>query len=949
MRITFDEHKPNVDRATNEYSRNRTKETKRTDCFALDISGMVMDNTAYGVQGRTTEDVMREASAQDVDVIRDYMTVMSNSMSEEDFARLQKEGCNPMDTEIEEVVTIVDKIKAELAKGGVQVIGYTDTLDSDTLTQIAGSETYARAIENAFKKADVPLTEENVTEAVNAMQKAKELSAPTRGAEKYMLDNGLEPTIDDLYVAEFSGADRGHRQAKGYYREDAGYYAKRGAAADLESLRAQVEQILVREGLEVNAENLQKAEFLVQNGIPLTGENLSRLNRIQHTNLPVREEQVWKAVAAALAEGQTAGEANLYDNSSVYEKAAAADKSVDELLLQAKQSGNVTQYRQLQEIRLMMTVEVNVKLLKSGFSIDTGNLETLVDALKDLEQKQAERLFGASESPDADYSLYQDTLAKTKQLPGMPLATIGKVAGRIAQVGIDDLYREGLALQKAYKEAGLSYETMMTAPRRDLGDNIRTAFRNVDDILTDMGLSLTEENRRAVRILGYNSTEITEENLLQVKEADRTVRRVIDKLTPSKVLGMIREGMNPLESSLQEVETYLDEKQTYEEEAEKYSRFLYHLEQSGEITPAEKESYIGIYRMLRQIEKSDGAVIGRLLESGNQITFANLLSAVRSGKAKGINVSVDDNFGGLKSISERGVSITDQIAMGYTAGLTESLEEEMTSSENASDYASQLLKEVRKVGEATDSDVELLKDLELPVTVDYLLAVSALKTDRGNAYRKLWQKREEAEQLPEAMEHWEDALTDSESAKTTYQSYAEQLAQMAEELTFTAADTAIDVREMKLIHKQLHVAGAAAAKEEYYVPILLEEEMTAVHLTLRHDDNIGGRVSVTMESESYGKVSAVFRLQEGKVSGYVTAESAKTGDVLRQTTLRFFEKVRESGMEAEEISVLVGSVHSENDSIKRSAHEGQNSSKESTADLYRVSKIFIGSIKATFV
>ena len=41
------------------------------------------------------------------------------------------------------------------------------------------------------------------------------------------------------------------------------------------------------------------------------------------------------------------------------------------------------------------------------------------------------------------------------------------------------------------------YETLMTAPRRDLGDSIRKAFSNVDDILTDMSLDKTLENQRA--------------------------------------------------------------------------------------------------------------------------------------------------------------------------------------------------------------------------------------------------------------------------------------------------------------------------------------------------------------------------------------------------------------------------------------------------------------------
>lgn len=943
MRITFEEHTRNVDKTTNEYSRNRTKETKRTDCFALDISGMVMDNTAYGVQGRTAEDVMREASVVDTDVFRDYMTVMSNSMSEEDFARLQKEGCSPMDTDIEEVVTIVDKIKAELAKAGVKVIGYTDTLDTETLTQIAGSETYARAIENAFKKADVPMTEQNVTEAVNAMEKAKELSAPTEGAEKYMLDNHLEPTIDDLYLAEFSGADRSHRQAKGYYLEGkSGYYAKRADATDMESLKSQVEQILVREGLEVNEENLRNAEFLVQKGVPLTGENLGLLGRIQNTELPVNEENVWKAVAAALTEGKPAGKANLYDSSSVYEKAVAADESLDELLSEAEKSGNVTQYRQLQEIRLMMTVEANVKLLKSGFSIDTSNLEELVNALKDLEQKQAENLFGTSLNPASDYSLYKEAIVKTEKLPGMPVDIVGKVAGRIAQVSIDSFYEEGMALQKAYKEAQQSYETLMTAPRRDMGDSIRTAFRNVDDILAGMGLNLTEENRRAVRILGYNSTEITEENIAEVKAADRTVQRVVDKLTPSKVLRMIRDGVNPLTTSLADVENYLDNQLSYEEEAEKYSRYLYNLEQAGKITQEEKESYIGIYRMLRQIEKTDGAVIGQLLESGAQISFSNLLSAVRSGKAKGINISVDDNFGGLESLNARGVSITDQILAGYRNGLTDSLVKE---TENTG-YNGALLDEVRKLSEVDDAEINMLRQLEIPVTVDYLLAGNLLRNDRGGAVRKLWQKRDEAENVPEAMEyiqHWEECLTDRESARETYQNYVGQLQKMAEELTFSGADTFIDVREMQLIHKQLHVAGMAVANEEYDIPVLLEDEMTAIHLTLRHDDNMSGRVSVSMESNRYGKVSARMTLQEGKVSGYMTVETAKTQETLQQTAVEFVKRVQELGLESGEMPVLVGN------SAEEVAGTLQSTRKESSADLYQLARIFIRSLKAALV
>lgn len=84
---------------------------------------------------------------------------------------------------------------------------------------------------------------------------------------------------------------------------------------------------------------------------------------------------------------------------------------------------------------------------------------------------------------------------------------------------------------------------------------------------------------------------------------------------------MIRDGVNPLQTSMEDLEEYLSGQDTYAEDSEKYSRFLYRLEQNNEITPEEKESFIGIYRLLRQVEKSDGAAIGKLVDTGAEVSF----------------------------------------------------------------------------------------------------------------------------------------------------------------------------------------------------------------------------------------------------------------------------------------------------------------------------------------
>ena len=159
MKITFDNNNTNqnVDKVTTTpYRDTRTEKTAQAGAFALDISGTVMDNTAYKGQGKTAEEVMQDAGQTDVAVQRDYMTVMSNTMSEEDYNRMMKDGCQVGDMDIEEVVTIVDKIKAELIKGGTQVAGYTDQIDADTLREITGSEAFASELRRQFEKHDIP-------------------------------------------------------------------------------------------------------------------------------------------------------------------------------------------------------------------------------------------------------------------------------------------------------------------------------------------------------------------------------------------------------------------------------------------------------------------------------------------------------------------------------------------------------------------------------------------------------------------------------------------------------------------------------------------------------------------------------------------------------------------------------------------------------------------------
>ena len=869
MRIAFDNTHPNTDKVTTTYSSTRTKECARMGAYTADISGTVMDNNAYGVQGRTAEDVMQEAMVTDVTMERNYMAVMSNSMSTEDFSKMLREGVDPNDMDVETVVTIVDRIKAELMKAGVTVTGYTDNIDSAALAQIVGSESLANSLTNAFNQNDIPVTTENVEMTMNALREASELTALGDGELKYMVNNSMEPTVENIYMAEHSGAVDANRQGKGYYQENFGYYAKKADSIDFEKLLPQIEKIITEAGLDVNKDTVSQAQWMIEKGIPLTAENISCLNENSKITFPLKTEELVNVFATAIAEGHSPIQANMTRVTSKYQKATELSQNIDKKIAEwmADDSVSITAKRQLEEARLRMSAEVNVRLAESGFSIDTAELEELVDALKKAEEEQAKRMFPDSTTEKAvgDYQLYKDSVSKISILPGLPAATLGKlIFEEKLTVNVNNLVEKGTRLQADYRQAEQSYETLMTAPRRDLGDSIRKAFANVDDILADLGIETTAENQRSVRILAYNNLPITPENLEQVRAADRRVQRVIGKMTPSSTLQMIRDGINPLTTDMSELENYFNDKSDDpNQEMETYSRYLYNLEQNKEITPEERDAYIGVYRMLRQIEKSDGAVIGSVLKVQSDLSFKQLLTAARTAKKAGMNILVDETFSGLEELKNEGTAIDDQINNIDT---------------------------IRSLKNVESDVIRTLIQLDLPVTANYVMAAAALNESANplfgfikNQLSKQSDDSDKKETLKKEADAGEEIFTDiseklvgsltgKEEMQRAYAEFAGKVQDLIKDNLYAPGQTSLDVKAMKSANLQISVAMKMSQEETYELPAMLKDGVAAIRLTIRHKSEENGQAVITLDTEKYGKVQAFIQVKQENVTGYITGK-----------------------------------------------------------------------------
>lgn len=911
-------------------------------------AGMLFQQTVSGT-GSSLEELKENAKFQDVGILQDYMTVMSHTMSGEDYAKLEKDGFHFEQLEPEEAVTILDKIKAQLIQAGEYIEGYTDQVDEAVLAEALGSATLARELSENMKNADIPVYDETVAEICRAWDMAAQLQTPLDATYAYLMEQGLEPRIENLYLAQNCGNGEERNSQPMYYKEEVqGYYAPEASgqgafSENSERFLEQAEHIMDELGVD-GEEQRKEALWLLQNHMEPSYENLERLKNLKSVSFPVTEETFAKAVTNALLMG---------------EKPVYADLSLPENLYE-KASRMLIKYREVEEARLHMSAEVNVRLLRSGFSIDTASMEEVVEGLKQAEQELANRYFpGVSDAVDR-YRLYRNTDSIIQELPLLPAKNIAMLSGNGLQtVGLSDFYEKASGERERLLAASKEYELLGTSPRADLGDSIRKAFGNVEQLLSQLHIEANEENCRAVRILGYNQMEITAETIAEIREADASVQQVIGKMTPAAVLRMIRDGVNPLEHSFEQLNDYFDGLPAeYEEEAVKYSKFLYGLEQRKEITGEERDSFIGVYRLLRQIEKTDGAAIGALVNTGAELHFRNLLSAVRTGKVKAVDVRLDRYAGVLEELVAKGDNISDQISRAFLSD-TREIMEKITDEETERDFLWEQQRQNREAGLEVDSEsAKLVQKAELPLNLENLLAAQNLRKKGTNPF------------LPENSrnETLEELFTEAEDAQGFTRAYQQELdgyQKDLEQLTMEA-DSVVDVKRFRLMHKQISVMSALAEKQEYDIPMYLGGELTRVHLTLEREKENAGQVAliVTMPGKNGQDESleANFSVSGERLSGYYVTNQPDMVMKLKQGTDIFRELIKEEtswSMDAD-LPILDQSAGDKagqkaggrnrttvKERLSAPVAETLQNNKISDAELFRIARLFLRAMKDT--
>lgn len=1027
-KLEFSEKQKNIDSVT--------QKLFSQDAFKVESSDS--KNQLFKMGENAQEDIMQAAQTQPSEFVKSTLAALGKTVTSNDLSELEEEGFDVTEDEVKTIVTVTDKIQIYLATH-CEDYQITGDISKEAIEKVAGSSQLAMEISKKLMESNLPITKDNIEDIEEALEIANQLQPISDGALKYLIHNKLAPSIENIYKAEFSGLNSaGGTYAAGFFSEGTGYVGKISDDFNWDSLKESMSKVIESANLKVDNETLSDAKWLMENHIPLTKDTLSQYESLKDVTLPLSQEDVLNQIMQAIQEGKKPVQALVTNEPSFVERAQEAYQVIQETTaqdikevianelpvtisnlkdVQAKQTEDtsekanskaleviennityITARRQLEEIRLQMSVEANYRLLKQGISIETSSLQALITELKNAENLYYKQLLDSSdiEASTQNISTLKDITTKLSEIRYVPSDVIGKVVSGETPNSIQGIHKTGSELKSKYDAANQSYEALMTKPRSDMGDHIAKAFQNVDDILTDLGLEITNSNQRAVRILGYNNMEINLENINAVKVADAAVNQTISSLTPKVVLNMIREGINPLDTDVNELNNQIKDMNHLlgdDNSQEKYSEFLWRLEKNSEISSKERDAFVGMYRLLHNVEKTDGQVIGALVNQNAEITLNNLLTGVRTIKNKGLDVKVDDNFGGLESLHFTTTSISEQLSSAFPSQTNMGQEQANNQSGETQYYNNLLDKALREItpdkleqvfedGEIKDMSLEkfvdelsnakenkliseeyykeqqeviqkasqveknvitMLSDFRQPITIHNILAADSLMNKRGSMFQRLTEQSKENDKLSDAFTQITDALESKEEMQQAYENLEKVAMSSLDEKVKEQDVTSLDLKELKLLRNEIKLTTHLSKEEKYEIPIQIGEEITSINLTVIRGTQ-SGKVSITMENETVGKAVAEFVLKDKEAYGYIASDNQSGLNILKSNGNVLKNQLEASGISLGKLD-FIASKNLDMNQIKHDIEPSEIENQANTKDLYRLAKAFVISIQ----
>lgn len=898
------------------------KENKavKSEGVAGSFAGVVISGGVTAATDNTYEGLLKEAD----DVKSQIMASASGAklslkalmmkLSGADAVKLDEDGFNLTDATPDDMVNIIEKIKIELAMHSDDYVNYGTAVSKDKIESVTGSAATAASVESRMQGADIAVNDESVAEVKGTLEKSKELKPLSENTKNYMVANGIEPSIAGIYQAQ--AATSSSISADGV---TIGRCVNAISDADFEALRPGIEKIIASSGLEVNDNILADARAFIDAQIPVTKENLEykaqldaidiekiqadpdeMLNKILDnmklggkaentlvTGLPIDDIRTaldtinraeYSDVVNVVSKGETFTIASLkleMDARSFRIEYSAASVSTGNSEVR-NQASDVQQaadkaYDTLVTARVLMSANASIYLVKNNISILTTPIDELNSMLMEYEQ--------ADEMYEEAQIAYTDVLEARK--------TLNEIVRNPARV-----------FASMFDKMNETYEAVGTQIRGDLGDSLKKAVQgSADDIIKELGLEGTDEDKEAIKVLAANNMDMTKENVEIVKSVNAMINNLIKNMKPETVLNMIKDGVNPMNASIEEVNEYLTEAndKASKDNEEKFSKFLYKLDRTNGITKEQRKQFIGIYQMMNIFTRDAGVAAGALIKQGAEVTMNNLMTAYNSRKHYDMDAVIDENTGmaevsgianyysalfmangGLVTPNTlKNVDNSSGIGEQSVEMFIEQLEDNYDAAAEEQ-YYEEYLKEQQAAVQAGADILRQIRNADTEINSGNIQAVKAfLESGQFPDIRGVKTTCDYARDSIEKIGHKEKLSLMYEEMKDETEEELQEVLSKAGDL-----DTQIDVNyegflDLRLKDRTIGYIKNLALRHDYRIPYITDSGSTGMlKLTLVQDDDNKGRISVNMLSSVLGKVSVEAKADRESLGMYIVSDTA---------------------------------------------------------------------------
>lgn len=887
----------------------------------------------------TSEQMEEATSFEEKEKVKKQIDGIINSLSEEDYKALQEEETPLEEYSASQLERALERIKNQRVAKEDHLVGQVEKKEEkrEQLVKTVG-------IKKRLEEANLPTTEENLKNVEKALEYIATVTTLSDASKSYLVGNAIPLTAENIYRANYSanpmvGAKENHEA--------------------FEQVKDQIYHLLEGQGVTIGDKNMENAKWLFQQDLPIDAHTMEQLQVLDELK-GMDQEQFTDLFMITIKDRENPTQVDLGEalqKQTLKDKAVESIQLVEQLVKQedlyleeegvitlealAKPTGDrltgiheITARRQLEEVRVKLTLDHSYALYKQGIEVNTTQLSELLNQLQQLENEyyQGLAMESGSKLEEEQLQLIRDTLIARERLQEIPYEGYKQVLEHWDQTTLATLMEAKDEVVSRNLSRVKDYELVETKPRKDLGDSIEKAFQSIDSLLEQLEIEPTEENIRAVKILSHNNMEITNEKIEEMKGYDQQINQVIQQLRPEMVVKLIRDQNNPLKTPIETLNQQLQELQEGLDPSieQKFSEYLYQLDQKKELSGNERESYIGMYRLLHQIEKEDRAALGAVVNANQEVTLENLLTAVRSKARTGFDHWDDESTttsNGYKN------SILDQLAKGFSSELAADAVElyqqkGMPSTENDYDtfVATLAKKEV----------VELLSTMGLSISARNVKRVEQVCLSEPSFFTTMIDGistvgESMGEEAQTYLGQLFDAFGDEEETRKIYGKIENLISETCLDQTYP---TYGNTKSLEAFSDGLQLTGQLRKKHIFEIPVVKGEEIVHLKVQLQAEEDTASKLRIRLNQEEFGQTDVSLRVKDGQVEGAFFCETRPQYEELLAKKAELKDVITKVGFSVGELHITMN----KKESVFYDTVKEEDSTSVSYESLYALTK-----------